>query len=74
LGNGGLQNPDGISKIKLNNENSLGKKSCIAYEVEVELESFEEKEISLLLGSENSVLDCKNNAYKYSKNRQKFKA
>jgi len=67
LGNGGLGNPDGISKIKLNNENSLGRNSCIAYEVDVELESFEEKEISILLGAENTVLDCKNMAYKYSK-------
>ncbi|MBO6244304.1 MAG: glycosyl transferase, partial [Clostridia bacterium] len=67
LGNGGLQNPDGISKIKLNNENSLGKSSCIAYEVDVELESFEEKEISIVLGAEDSVLDCKNISYKYSK-------
>ena len=67
LGNGGLQNPDGISKIKLNNENSLGKSSCIAYEVDVELESFEEKEISIVLGAEDSILDCKNISYKYSK-------
>lgn len=67
FGNGGLQYPDGVSKIKLNNENSLGKNSCIAYEFDVELESFEEKEIAMLLGAEETVLDSKNMAYKYSK-------
>lgn len=67
LGQGGIQNPDGLKKSSLNNENSLGNNSCIAYEVEVELESFSEKEISILLGAEESILDSKNMAYKYSK-------
>ncbi len=67
FGNGGLSNPDGIKKISLNNENSLGKSSCIAYEVEVEIESFSEKEISLILGVEENKIDIKNMSYKYSK-------
>ena len=67
LGQGGLQNPDGLRKSSFNNENSLGNNSCIAYEVEVELESYSEKEISILLGAEDNVLDSKNMAYKYSK-------
>ena len=67
VGSKGLSNPEGIRKVTLNNENSLGKKSCIAYEVEVEIESFSNKEISLILGVEENVLDCKNIAYKYSK-------
>ncbi|MBR3003152.1 MAG: hypothetical protein IKF38_06355 [Clostridia bacterium] len=67
LGEGGLQNPDCLNKLSLNNENSLGRNACIAYEVEVELESFSEKEISILLGAEENILDCKNMAYKYSK-------
>lgn len=66
-GKGGLNNPDGLKKVSLNNENSLGKKSCIAYEVEVEIESFSEKEISILLGTEENKIDVKNMAYKYSK-------
>ncbi len=67
FGNGGLSNPDGIKKLSLNNENSLGKSSCIAYEVEVEIESFSEKEISLILGVEENKIDIKNMSYKYSK-------
>lgn len=51
----------------MNNENSLGKDSCICYEFEVEIESFSEKEISILLGAEESVIDAKDMAYKYSK-------
>ncbi len=67
LGQGGLENPDALKKSSLNNENSLGKNGCIAYEVEVELDSFCEKEITILLGAEESIIDCKNMAYKYSK-------
>ena len=67
LGTGGISNPDGIRKVALNNENSLGKKPCIAYEVEIELESFANKEISIILGADDEIIDCKNVAYKYRK-------
>ena len=67
LGNGGLQNPDAISKLSLNNENSLGRNACVAYEIDIELESFSEKELSILLGADEKILDCKNMSYKYSK-------
>ena len=67
LGEGGISNPQALRKVSLNNENSLGKKSCIAYEIEIELQSFASKEISIILGAEQSVKDCKNIAYKYSK-------
>ena len=67
LGKGDLSNPDGLKKHNLNNENSLGKEPCIAYEIEVELDSLSEKEIIFLLGAENSIIDCKNISYKYSK-------
>ena len=67
LGNGNISNPDGLKKTSLNNENSIGKKPCIAYEIEVELDSLSEKEIVFLLGAEESVIDSKNIAYKYSK-------
>lgn len=67
LGNGNLSNPDAIRKPNLNNENSLGKKPCIAYEIEVEIESLSEKEIIFTLGAEESIIDSKNIAYKYSK-------
>lgn len=67
FGNGNISNPDGLKKSSLNNENSLGKKPCIAYEIEVELDSLSEKEIVFLLGAEDAVIDSKNIAYKYSK-------
>ena len=66
-GTGNLANPDAIKKFRLNNQNSLGLKSCIAYEVEVEIDSMSEKEIVFTLGAEESIIDCKNIAYKYSK-------
>ena len=67
LGKGDLSNPDGLKKPNLNNENSLGKEACIAYEIEVEIDSLSEKEIVFLLGAEDSTIDCKNTSYKYSK-------
>lgn len=67
LGKGGLENPDGLKKVCLNNSNSLGKNACIAYEIEVEIESFSNKEISIILGAEENLIDCKNISYKYSK-------
>ena len=37
-------------KEDLNKDNSLGRNSCLAIQIEIELNSFEEKEISLVLG------------------------
>ena len=67
LGKGGLNNPDAIKKLVLNNDNGLGKSACMAIQIEVELESFSSKEIVLTLGAEENAIDCKNMAYKYSK-------
>ena len=66
LGSGGVSNPDGMKKYKLNNDDGLGKESCIAIEIEIELDSMSNKEIVLGLGRENNILECKNIAYKYS--------
>lgn len=51
IGEGNLENPDGIKKNNLNNENSFGRKPCIAYEIEIELESLSQKEIIFTLRS-----------------------
>ena len=51
FGNGDISNPDAIKKSSLNNENSLGKDHCIAYQIEVELDSLSEKEIVFTLRS-----------------------
>ena len=67
LGKGGLNNPQGLKKINLDKENSIGRQACIAYEIEIELESFSKKEISIILGADDKLIDCKNTAYKYQK-------
>ena len=67
LGKGGLANPQGTRQSMLNNQNSLGKNSCIAYEIEVEIESYENKEIVFILGAENTQTESKSTAYKYRK-------
>ena len=66
LGNGTIQNPDGLKYINLNSENSLGKDSCIAIQFDIELEAYENKDICLLLGQEKYIIDCQDMAYKYS--------
>ena len=66
LGKGDLKNPDAVKKYKLNNSNSLGKDSCIAIEIEVELDSMSDKEIVIGIGAEESLLDCRSISYKYS--------
>ncbi len=67
IGNGDLSNPECLKMSGLNNENSLGKNPCIAYEIDVEIESSSEKEIIFTLGAEESIIDSKNVAYKYNK-------
>ncbi len=67
LGKGGLSDPNGLKKYKLDNNNAIGKNACIAMEIEVEIESFSTKEIVLSLGAEDNIVDLKNMAYKYSK-------
>ena len=67
LGNKGLSNPQGLRKERLNNETGLGKKSCMVFEIEIQLESYAKKEITLTLGADEKIINCKNTAYKYSK-------
>ena len=67
LGEGGIAESQALRKVSLNNQGGLGKKACIAYEIQIELESFEDKEISIILGAEEELIDCKNIAYKYQK-------
>ncbi len=67
FGSGGIANPDGIKKTYLNNEYGLGGKSCAVIEIEVELDSYSEKVISLTLGAGKDEISLKDLAYKYSK-------
>ena len=67
LGKGGLSNPDGLKKIRLNNSTGFGMQNCIAIQIEVEIESMSFKEIALNLGACDNIIDGKNISYKYSK-------
>lgn len=67
IGKGTAQNPEGLDKVSLDNQTGLGQNSCVAIEIEIELESFEEKEIVLQFGEDVSILDVKDLSYKYSK-------
>ncbi len=67
LGKANITNPDSLKKVSLDNENSLGQDNIIAMQIEIELESFEEKEISLFFGVEQSKTLALDNSYKYSK-------
>lgn len=62
-----IDTPQAIRSLSLGNSTGLGESSCIAMEIEVELEAYENKEITLLLGEEDNILDAKNMSYKYSK-------
>ena len=66
-GSGDITKPEALDKVTLGNQNGLGESSCIALELEVNLEPFESKEIILSLGEENNMLNAKDMAYKYSK-------
>lgn len=67
IGKGNISNPEALDKVALDNSGGLGGNSCVAIEIEVELESFEEKEIVLEFGEEENPLDAKDLSYKYSK-------
>lgn len=66
FGRSGVYSPDAIYQTNLNGASGLGKNSCMAFELEVELEAYENKEISFLLGEEKDLLEIKNTVYKYS--------
>ena len=66
IGKGNIKNPEALDKVSLDNSSGLFQNSCIAIEMDIELESFESKEIVLEFGEESDLLDAKDVAYKYS--------
>lgn len=62
-GSGDISSPEAVYKANLSMENALGTKSCIAVEMEIELEAYEDKKIVLMLGEEEQ----KDSAYKVLK-------
>ncbi len=67
VGKGSISNPESLKKVSLNNENSLGVNSIMAIQIEIELEAFETKTISFILGMEEEIINCLDNSYKYTK-------
>ena len=67
FGNGNLANPDGIKIESFSNSNTLNNSNILAFNVEVELETLQSKDIIIAMGEEENIVNCKNMAYKYSK-------
>ena len=57
IGNGNIGTPEGLDKISLTNENSLGNSSCIAIQMDITIYPYENKEISLIIGEEENSLE-----------------
>lgn len=66
LGNGSIQNPGGLLLDNFSNKLWPKISNIIAMEFEVELESLENKEISITIGAGESKIECQDLAYKYN--------
>ena len=66
IGKGSLSNPEALTKIELNKQNSLWEDGIIAIQCEVELEALETKKIIFTCGVAESILECQDLAYQYN--------
>ena len=66
IGNGTIKNPEGIRKIELDKENSLGKDEMVVIEARITLEALESKDIVITLGADTNLLELQDTAYKYT--------
>ena len=66
IGKGNISNPEGLNKIELDRQDSIGQEACIAIEIKVTLEALEGKDIVLIFGVEQNMLDCQDRAYQYT--------
>ena len=66
IGNGTIANPDGVNKLELDRQDTIGKEAIIAVELKVDLEALERKDIVIVLGAEENLLDCQDKAYQYT--------
>ena len=66
MGEGGISNPHGLNCVALDNENALGRDSIIAIQISITLESFEEKDISFIIGTGKSLIEIQDKAYQYT--------
>lgn len=67
IGSGTIAKPEGLEHQRLDNQNSLGKSSCMAIEFSIELKAYEDKEIAIVLGSKEKKSEMQENAYYYTK-------
>ena len=67
IGNSNLSNPEGIKKVCLDNQNKVGQNEILAYQAEIELEAFETKKITFILGTEENKIDAQDKAYQYTR-------
>ncbi len=73
FGNSDVYNPQALIVDRLNNKNSLGLDSCMAIEMEIELEAFSSKDISLILGEEAEIYEIRDKVNIYSSIENCFK-
>ena len=66
IGKGTIKNPEGIRKLELDRENTLGKEEVVAIELKINLEAFERKNIVITLGADENSLNLQDTAYKYA--------
>ena len=66
IGKGTIKSPEGIKKLELDRENTLGKNEMVAIEMKIELDSFESKDVVITLGAGKEQLDIQDTAYKYT--------
>ena len=66
IGNGTIKNPEGIRKIELDKENSLGIDEMVVIEARITLEALESKDIVITLGADTNLLELQDTAYKYT--------
>ena len=66
IGKGTIKNPEGIRKLELDRENTLGKDEAVAIELKISLEAFEGKDIVITLGADENALNLQDVAYKYT--------
>ena len=65
IGDGNIYNPESLNKVLLDNNNGISNNGIIAYQIEIELEAYENKEIIFMVGSEEKEIDAKDKVYQY---------
>ncbi|MCI9365095.1 MAG: hypothetical protein HFJ54_00175 [Clostridia bacterium] len=65
VGNRDLSNPESLEKVELNMANSLGTPSCIALQLDIEIEAYEDKNIILMIGETEDETSAKILSDKY---------